>query len=286
MTKTTQGWINGFIGVVIFAGSLPATRIAVAELNPFFMTSARTVLAAITGGLMLFAFKQPKPRINALPALLLTTLGVVIGFPLLSTLALRHITAANGLVFIGLLPLCTAGFAVLSGGERPRLAFWLFSLTGATCVISYALSGTFSGSLSGSLLMLAAVVLCGMGYAEGARLSRTLGGWQVISWALLLALPLALPIMLVTLPPVIHSVTPLAWAGLGYISFFSMLIGFLFWYRGLALGGIATVGQLQLLQPFIGLSFAALLLHETVSGSMVAVTLAAAVCVFGAKKYA
>jgi drug/metabolite transporter (DMT)-like permease len=146
--------------------------------------------------------------------------------------------------------------------------------------------GGAQASLTGDLLMLAAVVVCGMGYAEGARLSRKLGGWQVISWALILSAPVMLPIALWTTPPALANVGMHAWLSFAYVALFSQLIGFVFWYRGLAQGGIAAVGQLQLLQPFMGLGLAALLLNESVSWSMLVVTLLAVVCVSGAKKYA
>ena len=134
--------------------------------------------------------------------------------------------------------------------------------------------------------MLAAVLVCGMGYAEGARLSRRLGGWQVISWALMLSLPLMLPLALWLAPATLANLSTSTWLSFVYVAVFSQLIGFVFWYRGLAQGGIAAVGQLQLLQPFMGLALAAVLLHEQVSWSMLVVTLVAVVCVAGAKKYA
>ena len=213
-------------------------------------------------------------------------LGVVAGFPLLTALALQHITAAHSIVFVGLLPLVTAIFAVLRGGERPRPAFWLFSVTGGLSVAGFALSHSGGASLAGDLLMAAAIVLCGLGYAEGATLARRLGGWQVISWALVLALPVMAIVALATLPGGWSAITLPAWAGLAYVSVFSMLVGFVFWYRGLALGGIAGVGQLQLLQPFFGLALAALLLHEPVAWSMIAVTGLVVLCVAGARRFA
>lgn len=286
MDKATSGWINGFIGVAIFAGSLPATRVAVAQLDPLFLTGARATIAALLGWALLRLLRQRRPRRADLPALTLTAIGVVLGFPLLTALALQHVTSAHSIVFLGLLPLSTAVFAVLRGGERPRPAFWLFSVAGAAFVVGYALTGGLDVSLKGDLLMLAAIVVCGMGYAEGAKLSRTLGGWQVISWALVLSLPVMLPLTLLTWPPSFAQVTTGGWIGLAYVSLFSMLIGFVFWYRGLAQGGIAAVGQLQLFQPFMGLGLAALLLHEQVSWSMLLVTLAAVICVAGAKKHA
>lgn len=286
MDKTASGWVNGFIGVAIFAGSLPATRVAVADFSPTFLTCARASIAALLGWVLLLALRQARPRRADIPALAVTALGVVVGFPLLTALALQHVTSAHSIVFLGVLPLCTAIFAVLRAGERPRPGFWLFSVAGAAFVVGYAAMGGIEASLQGDLLMLAAVIVCGLGYAEGARLSRTLGGWQVISWALVLSLPVMLPAALLTLPASFGHVGAPAWAGLAYVSLFSMLIGFVFWYRGLAQGGIAAVGQLQLFQPFMGLGLAALLLHERVSWTMLAVTLAAVVCVAGAKKFA
>jgi len=284
--KKTNGWINGFIGVAIFAGSLPATRAAVADFDPTFLTCARATIAALLALALLLLLRPPRPKAADVPSLALTALGVVIGFPLLTALALRHVTSAHSIIFVGLLPLCTAVFAVLRGGERPRPAFWLFSALGSAFVVGYALMGGVEASLQGDLLMLSAIVVCGMGYAEGARLSRTLGGWQVISWALVLSLPVMLLVTVLTMPASLSHARMPAWIGLGYVSLFSMLIGFVFWYRGLAQGGIAAVGQLQLFQPFMGLGLAALLLHETVSWTMLVVTLGAVVCVAGAKRYA
>jgi drug/metabolite transporter (DMT)-like permease len=284
--NTNSGWINGFIGVAIFAGSLPATRVAVTDFSPMFLTSARASIAAVLGLALLLALEQPRPKRADIAALAITALGVVVGFPLLTALALQHITSAHSVVFIGVLPLCTAMFAVIRGGERPRPAFWLFSMAGSACVIGFAAMSGLAASLQGDLLMLAAVVVCGLGYAEGARLSRTLGGWQVISWALLLSLPLMLPLALLTRPATFDHIGLPAWIGLAYVSIFSMLIGFVFWYRGLAQGGIAAVGQLQLLQPFMGFGLAALLLNEAVNSTMLMVTLGAVTCVAGAKKYA
>jgi drug/metabolite transporter (DMT)-like permease len=213
-------------------------------------------------------------------------LGVVIGFPLLTALALRYVSSAHTIVFLGLLPLCTAFFGVVRAGERPKPAFWLFSLIGSGFVAGYAASSGLETSLKGDALMLAAVIVCGLGYAEGARLSRHLGGWQVISWALILALPLTLTTTLWTMPASFAAVRAPAWIGFAYVSVFSMMIGFVFWYRGLAQGGITAVSQLQLIQPFFGLAFAALLLNETVEPAMLGVTLVAVACVAGSKKFA
>ena len=286
MERPTEGWGSGLVGVVIFSGSLPATRVAVADFSPMFLTSARAAIAALVGAVFLFALRQTRPARNDAFSLVIVAIGVVVGFPLLTAFALQHITAAHSIVFIGLLPLATAIFGVLRGGERPKPAFWLFSLLGAATVAGFALSRSEGGSVEGDLLMIAAILLCGLGYAEGATLSRRLGGWQVISWALLLSLPLMAAITLFTLPASWIGIGAPAWISLGYVSIFSMLIGFVFWYRGLALGGIASVGQLQLLQPFFGLILAAALLHEPIAWTMIASTAVVVLCVAGAKRFA
>lgn len=286
MDKQTSGWINGFVGVLIFSGSLPATRAAVADFDPVFLTVARASIAAVLALTMLMVFRQKRPARDDLVSLMIVALGVVVGFPLLTALALQYVTSAHSTVFIGLLPLATAIFAVLRGGERPKLAFWLFSGLGSALVAGFALTQGFAASPIGDLLMLAAIIVCGLGYAEGAKLSRRLGGWQVISWALVISLPVMGALMVYTMPGSLAGIGRPAWLGLAYVSLFSMLIGFVFWYRGLALGGIAAVGQLQLLQPFFGLLLAATLLGETVGWQMVAVTGAVVLCVAGARRFA
>lgn len=286
MERTTVGWGSGLLGVIIFSGSLPATRVAVADFSPIFLTSARAVIAALLGGLFLSALRQRWPERGDIFPLTLVAVGGVVGFPLLTAFALQHITAAHSIVFIGLLPLATAIFGVVRGGERPNLAFWLFSVLGATAVAGFALYGSKGGTLVGDLLMIAAILVCGLAYAEGATLSRRLGGWQVISWALLLSLPIMSTIALFTLPNTWSSVGVPAWIGLAYVSIFSMMVGFIFWYRGLALGGIAGVGQLQLLQPFFGFLLAAIFLGEPIAWTMIASTIIVVACVAGAKRFA
>ncbi|KAE9628347.1 EamA family transporter [Parasedimentitalea maritima] len=281
-----RGWGSGLIGVIIFSASLPATRIAVTGFEPVFLTSARAVIAAILGVILLALLKQSRPKAKDVPPLLIVAFGVVVGFPLLTAMALQYITAGHSIIFIGLLPLTTAIFGVLRGGETPKPMFWVFSGFGGLAVAAYALSQDAQISVQGDLLMVGAITVCGLGYAEGATLSRRMGGWQVISWALVLSLPIMAAIAIVAMPNSWSGISPAAWISLGYVSIFSMLVGFVFWYRGLALGGIAGVGQLQLLQPFFGLMLAALLLGEAIAPSMVAVTLFVVSCVVGAKRFA
>lgn len=286
MGKTPSGWGNGFIGMLIFSGSLPATRLAVMQFEPLFLTGARAGIAGLLALAALLLFRQRRPTAHQWRSLALVALGVVLGFPLLTALALQQVTSAHSMVFMGLLPLSTAIFGVLRGGERPQPSFWFFSLLGSALVIAFALSQGVGASWRGDLLMLLAIAICGLGYAEGAKLSRDLGGWQVISWALVLSLPAMLGLAGLRWPAQLAGVGAGAWLGLAYVSVFSMLIGFVFWYRGLAQGGIAAVGQLQLLQPFFGLALAAGLLHEAVSLGMMGVTLAVILCVVGAKHFA
>ncbi|UFP98013.1 DMT family transporter [Pseudomonas fitomaticsae] len=284
--EKTSGWINGFIGVVIFSGSLPATRLAVLEFDPVFLTVIRATIAGALALCLLWLFRERRPARDQWLSLLIVALGVVVGFPLLTALALQYVTSAHSIVFVGLLPLATAIFGVLRGGERPRPVFWIFSVLGSSLVVGFAISQGLTASPTGDLLMLAAILACGLGYAEGAKLSRTLGGWQVICWALVLSLPVMAVLSVWLAPASLSGINVSAWMCLAYVSLFSMLIGFVFWYRGLAQGGIAAVGQLQLLQPFFGLALAATLLHEHVSVGMLVVTLGVILCVAGAKKFA
>ncbi|MBX3537297.1 MAG: DMT family transporter [Chelatococcus sp.] len=286
MDETARGWMNGLVGVVIFSGSLPATRVAVMQFDPVFLTVARAAIAGLLALCLLVVFKERRPSRQDLVSLAIVAVGVVVGFPLLTALALQHVTSAHSIVFVGLLPLATAIFAVIRGGERPKPAFWIFSIMGSTIVAGFAASQGIAASPVGDMLMLAAIVVCGLGYAEGAKLSRRLGGWQVISWALTLSLPIMIVLAIISVPPSFSGIEGPAWLGLAYVSLFSMLIGFVFWYRGLAQGGIAAVGQLQLLQPFFSLALAATLLHEPVTTTMLAVTIAVILCVAGARKFA
>lgn len=287
MNKVTTGWINGLLGVLIFAGSLPATRVAISGFDPMFLTSARATIAAVLALCLLIIFRERRPQRGDIVSLIIAAIGVVVGFPLLTALALEQVTStAHSIVFIGLLPLFTALFGVLRAGERPKLTFWIFAGLGSALVAGFAVIQGFQASLLGNGYMVAAILICGLAYAEGAQLSRRLGGWQVISWALVLALPIMALMSFLTWPETLTGIGVAAWVGLAYVSLFSMLIGFVFWYRGLALGGIAAVGQLQLLQPFFGLMLAAGILHETIELSMVVTSIGVVLCVVSARHFA
>ena len=261
----TAGMLLGLVGVAMFSLTLPFTRMAVAELDPAFIALGRGLVAAALGAIWLRLNRAAWPPRSALLPLALVSLGCVIGFPWLTSIAMRTLPAAHGAVLVGILPLATALFSALRGNETPSAGFWCMALLGSSLVIGFALRQGGGSLQQADLLMLGAVVLGALGYSEGGRLSRTMGGQQVISWALVLSAPLLLPLLLWLSWPrldAIAAASARAWLGFAYVSVFSMFIGFFFWYRGMARGGIARVGQVQLVQPFLSLLGAAALLGE------------------------
>lgn len=277
----TGGLLWGALGVLAFSVSLPATRVAVlGGLDPLFVGAGRAALAGCLALLALRLGGQGRPPRRMIGRLLMVVLGVVIGFPFLTTLALARVPAVHGVVLTGLLPAATAVAAVLRAGERPSPRFWLSAGAGLLAVLAFAWSQGAGTVDAADLLLLAAVALCGLGYAEGAVLSRELGGIQAISLALAFALPLTVPVTLWRADPaMLAAVTPAAWAGFAYVSLFSAYLGFFAWYRGLAVGGVARVGQLQLAQPVLSLAWAALLLGEPLTAATVAAAAAVLACV-------
>jgi drug/metabolite transporter (DMT)-like permease len=278
------GFGYGFLGVLIFSLTLPATRIAVSGFDPIFVGLGRAIVAAGLALILLLATRQPLPPLRFLPRFYIVVVGVVIGFPLLSAIAMRDASASHGAVITGLLPLSTALCGVWRADERPSLAFWLFASLGSALVIGFALlSGGGSLQLA-DLALLGAVAAAGLGYAEGAVLSRTFGAWQVICWALVLSIPILLPIVWPHIPSNIASVSLVAMLGFLYVSVFSMFLGFFAWYRGLALGGVARIGQIQLLQPFLTLVASALFLGEHLSLTTLSFAAGVIICVACGKR--
>lgn len=274
-----QSTILGTLGVAGFSLTLPATRMAVAELDPTFVGLGRAIIAAVIAGLALAVTRSRKPTGKQWFRLGGTAMGVVIGFPLLSTWAMTAVPAAHGAVVVGLLPLSTALFGAWLAGERPRPLFWASTAAGSMTIALFSLSSSGGSFQTGDFLLLGAVIAAGFGYAEGARLSRELGAWQTISWALVISAPILLFPALGTMP---HNLTTVGWqslAGFIYVSVVSMFLAFVVWYKGLALGGIARVGQLQLLQPFLTIFAAAMLLHEQVSWPEILAALIVIACV-------
>jgi drug/metabolite transporter (DMT)-like permease len=265
LSGETHGMLLGLVGVAMFSLTLPFTRMAVAELDPAFVALGRALVAAALGAIWLRWNRVALPPKSALLPLALVSLGCVIGFPWLSSIALRTLPASHGAVLVGILPLATALFSALRGNEKPSAGFWAMALLGSGIVIGFALRQSGGRFHVADLLMFGAVALGALGYAEGGRLARTMGGQAVISWALVLSAPLVAPLVLwrswQQIDAIAHAGAG-AWLGFAYVSVFSMFIGFFFWYRGMAVGGIARVGQVQLVQPFLTLVGAALLLGE------------------------
>jgi drug/metabolite transporter (DMT)-like permease len=257
----------GALGVVCFSVTLPATTAAETSFSPLVVGVGRSVIAAALAACVLAARRQPLlPPRAVLPRMLVVAATVGIGFGLLSALALHQVDSVHGAVLTGLIPAATAGMAVLRAGERPRPAYWAALALGLAVVIAFAVIEGGGRLRVGDVLLLAAIAAAGAGYAEGGTLARVYGGWRVICWAVLLALPVTLPVTViaaVAAPP--RHVTLPAVAGLCYVGIVSVCLGFFAWYQGLARGGVARVGRLQLAQPALTLGWSALLLSEPVS---------------------
>lgn len=273
----------GLLGVVGFSFSLPATRVAVADLSPWFVAFGRAAAAGGLSAILLVAVRAPRPTGLQLRSLAIVALGVVVGFPIFTSLALEHRTSAHGAVVIGVLPVATALWAVARGGERHSTRFWLAALAGMAAVIVFAATAGAGGFQLSDGYLLAAVALGGLGYAEGGRLARDLGGARTICWALIVALPVTVP---VTAAAAAGGLTAGgdAWFGFAYVAVVSMWLGFFAWYAGLARGGVARIGQIQLAQPVLTLGWAALLLGEAVSAATVAAALVVLACVVATQR--
>lgn len=264
-TNETKGMLLGFIGVLMFSLTLPFTRIAVAELSPYFVTFGRSSLGGICA-LLLFAFTKPKlPTKNQLIRLSVMALGVVYGFPLFISLAMKTLPSAHGGIVLGVLPLATAVVGALRFNERPSLAFWITAVTGSLLVITYASLNGSGGLASEDWLLFVAIASASIGYSEGGKLSEEMSSVEVISWALVLTLPINIFLTYQYIDFEISAVSSSAIISFVYVGLISMYIAFFFWYRGIALGGVARVGQVQLLQPFLTLVGAYFLLDEQIT---------------------
>ncbi|WP_241059607.1 DMT family transporter [Achromobacter xylosoxidans] len=272
-----EGYGYGLLGVVVFSLTLPMTRVAVAELPPLLVGLGRALLAAVPALALLWLTRSRRPDRREWPGVILAAIGIVVGWPLASSLAMQTVASSHGAVFNGLLPLSTAVFAAWRSGERPSPAFWGWAMVGAALVCAFALREGQGSLVIGDFWLLLAVLLGGMGYAEGARASRTLGGWRTICWALVISAPvLVAPVGWMAAQQAHWPGADVIWAS-AYLAFGSMFLGFFAWYRGLAAGGIARVGQIQLLQPFLTVLAATLFFGE--SADMVTFLFAAAVIV-------
>jgi drug/metabolite transporter (DMT)-like permease len=270
--------VPGFLGVLAFSFPLPATGVAVQDLDGTVVGLGRALVAAVLAAALLRVRRERLPDPAQLRRLGVVALGVIIGFPLFTSLALTLVPASHGAVFVGLIPAATAVMAVLRAGERPSPPLWIAVVAGVVAVIVFAAARGAGEPRMGDLLILLAVALCAVGYAEGGSLAREIGGWRVICWALVLAAPVLAPVVAWRAAETgLHGGAD-AWLGFAYVSVVSMFLGFFVWYRGLARGGIARIGQLQLAQPVLTLTWAALILGERFGAATMVAAAAVLMC--------
>jgi len=265
LSRERFGLVLGFVGMVIFGGTLPATRIAVSAIDPMALTALRTAIAGVCSLALLIVLRRPFPPRSLWLQLAVASLCVSILFPFLMALAVQTVDASHGGVVLGALPIATALVAVLITHERPKPLFWIASLAGAALVIAFALRQGGGSLSSGDLLLFASIAASATGYAFSGRLTARMPGWEVISWALVMALPISLPAATFAWHANFDQIAMKPWLALLYVAVFSQWIGFFAWNAGMAMGGIARVSQMQLLQPFVTFALASAFAGETIT---------------------
>ena len=257
LSRETLGLIIGTIGVIIFGVTLPMTRIAVVSLDPWFVTMGRAALAGLVALCVLVVLKRTVPTRSELMRLGVAAVFVIVGFPGFTGFAMRLVPASHGGVVLGILPLVVALFGAIAARERPSFGFWLSALVGAALVIGFSLRDGEGGFGLGDVLLLGAVLSAASGYTVLAGLTKSRPGWEVISWTVVISLPVTLPFAFLTAPSDLFAVPLPHWGAFLYLGLMSQYVGFFFWNTGLAMGGQARVSQTQLLQTFVTLAFAA-----------------------------
>lgn len=265
MTKETKGMLIGFIGVAIFSLTLPFTRIAVQEMNPFYISFGRGVIAGLCGLVLLIATKSSLPTKTQIKKIFITAFGVVYGFPIFTSLAMKTLPSAHSGIVLGILPLAMSVIGAIRFHERPSKAFWTTAVCGTLLVLVYSLIDGAGGLAFGDLWLLLAIITAAIGYSEGGKLAEEMGAIKVISWAMAITLPINIPATYLFANVSLMGISLDVLISFFYIGLFSAFIGFFFWYRGIALGGVARVGQVQLLQPFLTLFGAYYLLNEPIT---------------------
>ncbi len=286
----TKGLGLGLLGIVIFSVTLPMTRLAVGtpdapQMSGLFIAMGRAVVAAGLSALLLLATRADWPARKDWLPLVITAGGIVFGFPLFTSIAMRYVEAMHASVIVGVLPLATAAVGALLHRQRPSIGFWLCAALGSTLVVVFAVlrSGNSGFNISfADLLLLAAMGCAAVGYCYGGRLAQHMRAEHVICWALIISLPITVPLSIYSWPA--QAIKPAAWWGFAYVAVFSMWLGFFAWYRGLALGGTVRVSQVQLVQPFLSMLFAIPLLGERLDAVTVGFGLAVIATVFISKK--
>lgn len=265
MNNETKGLFYGLLGVLGFSLTLPATRIAVDYFGVAMVGLGRALVAAILAAIVLLIRREARPSWQQTKGLAIVAFGVIIGFPLLSAWAMNRVSSAHGAVVLALLPLATAGAAAWRTGERPSRKFWMASIAGSLTVLAFTIHMGLGRPQLADLALVGAVAAAALGYAEGGKLSRVLGGWQVIAWALVIAGPFLIIPVVLSLSPEMWNAPPKAWMCFAYLSIGSQFLAFIAWYSGLGMGGVARVSQLQYLQPFFTIVWSSLFLGESIT---------------------
>ncbi len=278
--RQTLGLLLGVLGVIVFAGSLPASRIAVTEVTPYFLTATRATLAGVGGLVMLVATRRRLPPRRAWWPIAVCAVSIVLGFPLLSAVAMVTVPSSQGGVILGIMPLMTTAAAAVIEGERPSPGFWIAATIGSALVMSFALHRSGGYSLSaGDLLLLGAVICGGVGYTYSGRLTGLMPGWEVISWAVVVSLPVSLTCLALTWPSDAGAISPRVWTAMLYAGLMAQFIGFFLWNAAMGMAGISRIGQIGLLQPFFVVLIAALVAREPIDPLTIAFAIAVVVTV-------
>lgn len=274
-----RGMLLGLIGIVCFSLTLPATRIAVPYFGETMVGLGRTVIAALIVSIIFIVKRESLPTKNQFLSIVIVAIGAVLAFPLLTTYAMKSLPVSHGAVELALLPLATAGFAIWRGGERPSKRYWAVSIIGAISVLMYAIYLGLGQLQKGDIALIAAVILLGLSYAEGGKLSKELGSWQVIAWAILISAPFFIIPVGFSISVQMLQAPIEAWISLFYLGVVSQFIAYIAWYGGMSLGGIAKVGQIQYLQPFLMIAFSVFLLGEKITLLTIFLAMIVVVCV-------
>ncbi|MBI3433780.1 MAG: DMT family transporter [Proteobacteria bacterium] len=287
MTSSREklGLLLGGIGMLGFSGTLPATKLAVADIDPWFLTASRAAMAGTLALVLLVALRRPLPPRGAWRTFLVASICVAIVYPALVAIAMLSAPVAHGGVILGVMPLATALGAALLVGERPSPGFWLAAAIGGALVVAFVLLHGDDANLAvGDIFLAAAIVTGALGYTLSARLSLTMPGWEVISWSLVITLPVSIPAFFLLMPSNPAAIGARAWAGYAYCVFISQYLAFFAWNAGLAIGGIARVSQVQLLQTFVIVAAAALINREAVDAATIAFAVAVVAAVVIAQR--
>ncbi|PQQ47414.1 DMT family transporter [Bacillus thuringiensis] len=278
-----KGMLLGIIGVICFSLTLPATRTAVPYFGEAIVGLGRVIIAAIIVGIIFIKNQEKIPNKDQMKSLLIVAIGAVLAFPLLSTYAMKSLPVSHGAIEVALLPLATAGFATWRGGEQLSKRYWVASIISTITVLLYAVYLGLGQLQMGDIALIAAVLILGLSYAEGGKLSKELGSWKVIAWANLISAPFfIIPVELSISSDMLQAPIE-AWISLFYLAIVSQFLAYIAWYGGMSLGGIAKVGQLQYLQPFLMIGFSVLFLGESITWLTIALALIVVICVIVGK---